>query len=184
MLDGSCRWLRDAAARRDLAGPCVRARRAPAAARCGHRGGARQDAQHRRAGALPRRLLLCGGERGPRRRTHGGALRQPSGGDRPNLRLRARVREARAPRGAVGIRTLDAGAAGRGSTSRHPVHPPQRAVTGAAGPRDIPEADPGHDDQPDQLVGRRHRLGQEAHQSPAAGDRHPRPALRGGAQRG
>ena len=44
-------------------GPRGRAHRAAAAARGGHRGRPRQDPQHRRAGAVPRRLLVRRGER-------------------------------------------------------------------------------------------------------------------------
>ena len=64
-----------------------RAHRAPAAARGGHRGRAGQDARHRRAGPLPRRLLVRRGGRRARRREAGRAARQPPRRGRAGLRL-------------------------------------------------------------------------------------------------
>ena len=156
-----------------------RARRPPAPARRRHRGGARQDAQHRRAGALPRRLLLRRGERRDRGRPDGGAARQPPRRERGRLRLSDRAREPHPARRARGLRAVDPGAARRGQPAGHPVDSPQRPVAGAARPRRPPEADPGHHDQPDQLAGRRHRVRQEADQPTPPRDRRPGPPRRG-----
>ena len=66
----------------------------------------------------------------------------------------------------------------RGGAARHPVDPPQRAVARPARPRRPPEADPGHDDEPDRVARRRHRLGQEAHEPAAGRDRRAGPRAR------
>ncbi len=177
------RRLRGAPARGHLAGPRGRAHRAAAAARGGHRGRPRQDPQHRRARAVPRRLLVRRGERRPGGRAPGGPAGQPPGHAGAGLRLPGRVREAGPAGRARGLRPVDPGHPGRGRPARHPVHPAERAVAGAAGPRRPPAAHPRHHDQPDQLAGRRHRVRQEADQQAAGGDRRAGAPLRGGPQR-
>ena len=70
-------------------GPRGRAHRPAAPARGRHRGRPRQDARHRRAGPLPRRLLVRRGGGRHRRRQAGRAPRQPPRRGRARLRLRA-----------------------------------------------------------------------------------------------
>ena len=108
--------------------------------------------------------------RGARGRPPRGADRQPPGGAGGRLRLRGRVREAGPAGRARRVRPVDAGDPRRGRAARHPVDPAQRAVAGPARPRHPSAADPRDHDQPDQLPGRGHRVGQEAHQQ-AAGRR-------------
>ena len=171
--------VRASAARGHLGRARRRAHRPPAAARGRHRGRSRQDPRHRRAGPLPRRLLVRRGVGRRRRRQAGRPPRQPPRGGGEGLRLRRRARAAHPPRRARRIRTIDPGDPRRGGAARHPVHPPQRAVARPARPRHPSEAHPRHDDQRDRLARRRHRVGQEAHEPPARGHRRPGPALGG-----
>ena len=169
---GPPRRLRRAPARGHLVGPCGRAHRAAAAARGGHRGRPRQDAQHRRAWAVPRRLLVRRGERGPGGRAPGGSAGQPPG-----------RRRGRTSTSGSSSRSWSCWPSARPSARR-----PRRILDEAA-LRDIPSirlneqslVQLGHGVHQQRIratmtsqtssLGRRHRVRQEADQQAAGGDR-------------
>ena len=181
---GARRRLRRSAARGDVGRPRRRAHRAPAPARGRHRGRSRQDPRHRRAGPVPRRLLV---RRGGRRR--GGRASSPSASSTTSSRPSATSTSSPSSSGSSsspsgppsGPRPRRSSTRPRCATS---PHPPQRAVAGPARARRPPEADPRHDDEPHRVARRRHRLGQEAHEPAARRDRRPGAALGGRPRRG
>ena len=161
--------------RGDLARPRAGARRDRAPVPGRHAGHLRQDAQPRPARrAVPRHLQLRRGGGGP-----GGGRARPAAdpppaaagarGARPGARSTSRteLERPRAPGPAPRLRPFDGLAGARRRGARHPLDPAQRPVAGAARPRQVPAAHPGHGHQRDPPHRRRDRLGQGADQ-PAA----------------